>query len=163
MLKGAAAAAAAADRQAEPALASTYDPARPAGSDGGCGGSSDGETLTWVLRRNVLRHALVLEHVQQRSLASVIEAEKEDLGILVGQACERERSERQYVRSAAQADRPYWRPATTATPGHRQAVLRSEKPRKEVPCTLSAGSRAAGRSERAEEPMARRLRTHQGS
>jgi hypothetical protein len=42
-----------------------------------------------VLRRVVLREALVLEHVQQRRFASVIEAEEEDLCILVGQACAR--------------------------------------------------------------------------
>jgi hypothetical protein len=45
-----------------------------------------------VLRGVVLRQALVLEHVQQRGLPSVVEAEEEDLGILIGQACERERS-----------------------------------------------------------------------
>ena len=42
---------------------------------------------TRVLRGVVLRQALVLQHMQQRGLAGVVEAKEEDFGILVGQAC----------------------------------------------------------------------------
>lgn len=60
-------------------------------SGGGVGqpvcGRFDASPRTWVLRGVVLREALVLEHMQQRRLASVVKAEEENLGILVGQAC----------------------------------------------------------------------------
>ena len=56
-----------------------------------------------MLRRVVLREALVLEHVQQRGFASVIEAEEEDLCILVGQACAREKQNKKLKRGAGKA------------------------------------------------------------
>jgi len=40
----------------------------------------------WVLRWVVLREALVLQHVQQCGLASIVQAKEEDLGVLVRQA-----------------------------------------------------------------------------
>ena len=40
-----------------------------------------------MLRGVVLREALVLEHVQQRRLAGIVQAEEENLRILVGQTC----------------------------------------------------------------------------
>jgi len=39
-----------------------------------------------VLRRLVLHQPLVLEHVEQRGLAGVVEAEEEDLGLLLPEA-----------------------------------------------------------------------------
>lgn len=47
-----------------------------------------GRALTRVLRRVVLRKAFVLEHVQQRGLARIVETQEEDLRVLVGEACE---------------------------------------------------------------------------
>ena len=43
----------------------------------------DGELLRGrMLRRVVLRKPLILEHVQQRCFASIVEAEEQDLGVL---------------------------------------------------------------------------------
>ena len=42
-------------------------------------------TRTWVLRWVVLREALVLQHVQQRSFARIVKAQEQDLRILVCQ------------------------------------------------------------------------------
>jgi hypothetical protein len=42
---------------------------------------------TWVLRRVVLRDAVVLQPVQERGLASVIQTEEQDFRIFVRQAC----------------------------------------------------------------------------
>ena len=39
-----------------------------------------------VLRRIVLRQLLVLEHVQQRRLAGIVQAQEENLGVFVRQA-----------------------------------------------------------------------------
>jgi hypothetical protein len=41
-----------------------------------------------MLRRVVLREALVLEHVQQRRLAGIVQAKEENLGVLVSQTWE---------------------------------------------------------------------------
>ena len=41
-----------------------------------------------MLRRVVLREALVLEHVQQRRLAGIVQAKEENLGVLVRQTWE---------------------------------------------------------------------------
>lgn len=45
-----------------------------------------------MLRRVVLREALVLEHVQQRRLAGIVQAKEENLGVLVSQTWEVRRS-----------------------------------------------------------------------
>lgn len=47
----------------------------------------EGETRTWVLRRIVLRQALVLEHVEQRRLARIIQAKEQNFGVFVRQTC----------------------------------------------------------------------------
>ena len=72
---------------------------------GAAGGARDGAAAvrTRVLGGVVLREALVLEHVQQRGLPGVVEAEEEDLCILVGQACAREKQNKKLKRGAGKA------------------------------------------------------------
>ena len=41
----------------------------------------------WMLRWIVLRQPLILQHVQQRGLSGIVEAEKKDPGVFVGQTC----------------------------------------------------------------------------
>lgn len=49
-------------------------------------GGRGGRARTRMLRGVVLRELLVLQHVEQRRLARVVEAEEEDLGVLVREA-----------------------------------------------------------------------------
>ena len=51
--------------------------------------------LTRIARGLVLDEAIVTQHVEQRGLAGVVEAEKEDLGILVGEPWPGEKKEKE--------------------------------------------------------------------
>ena len=79
-----------------------------------------GRARTRVLRRVVLREALVLEHVQERRLAGIVQAKEENLGVLVGQTWEaqaqqqREREQQQQHRSTAPCESVQCRSAPRA-------------------------------------------------
>ena len=71
--------------------------------------ADDQLVLVRVQRRLVDLHAVLLEHVQQRRLARVVQAQEEDLGGLVVQA-----QVRQDVKDPV--EEPHGRPGSTAAP-----------------------------------------------